>query len=112
MPGLGEGPQAEAVPVGIGQGHLKDLSTSNPPVSLAATRPFTGAALGDTAYPQVVPFGGGGFPFLPADLPQAAAQPSVQITEHPSGGPRAGNALPQLPVQVIQHDVRPKTGDS
>ena len=57
LPGLGEGQQAEAVPVGIGQGHLKDPGASNPPLSLAAISPFTGAALGDTAYPQVVPPG-------------------------------------------------------
>jgi len=47
--------------------------------------PISGAALGDTAYPQVVPLGGGALPFLPADLPQAAAQPSVQIAERRSG---------------------------
>jgi hypothetical protein len=60
LPGLTEGLQAEAVPVGVGQGHLKDLGASNPPVPLAATRPFPGAALRDTAYPQVVPLGDGG----------------------------------------------------
>src|SRR5271165_7413741 len=57
LPGLGGGQQAEAVPVGIGQGHPKDPGASNPPVSLAAISPFMGAALGDTAYPQVVPPG-------------------------------------------------------
>ncbi len=73
LAGLAQGLQAEAVPIGIGQVHLKDLGARNPPVPLAATAPFAGVALGDTAYPQVVPLGGGGLPFLPADLPQAAA---------------------------------------
>src|ERR1039457_6244069 len=40
LPGLADGLQAEAVPVGIGQGHLKDLGARNPPVPLAATRLF------------------------------------------------------------------------
>ena len=58
--------------IGIGQGHPKDPGASNPPASLAAISPFTGA-VGDTAHPQVVPPGGGVLRFLPADLPQAAA---------------------------------------
>ena len=45
LPGLGEGQQAETVPVGIGQGHLKDPGASNPPVSVAAISPFTGVEL-------------------------------------------------------------------
>src|ERR1039457_108685 len=76
LPGLAQGLEAEAVPVRIGQGYLEDSGARTPPVSLAATGPFAGAALGDTAYPQVVPPGGGGLPFLPPDLPQAAADPS------------------------------------
>src|SRR6266566_684446 len=101
LPGLAQGQQAEAVPVGIGQGHLKDLRTSNPPVSLAATRPFAGVALGDTAYPQVVPLGSGGLPFLPAHLPQTAAQPSVQIAERRSGvrEPEVGHPAGGEPVE-------------
>ena len=31
---------------------MEDFGARNPPVSLAASGPFTGAALGDTAYPQ------------------------------------------------------------
>ena len=64
LPGRDQGLQAEAVPVGVGQGHLEDLGTRNPPVSLAATTLFAGVALRDTAYPQVMLFGGGGLPFL------------------------------------------------
>src|SRR5260221_3049723 len=91
----------------MGQGHLKDLGASTPPVSLAATSPFTGVALGDTAYPQVVPLGSGALPFLPADLPQAAAKPSVQIAEHPLGvrEPEVGHPTADEPVQLAAAEL-------
>lgn len=86
------------VPVGVGQGYLKDLGACDPKVSPADTGPFPGLAFGDAAYSQVVPLGGG-LPFLPADLPQAAVQPSVRLAEHadalgePEVGHPAGSGL-------------------
>jgi hypothetical protein len=48
-PDLAEGLEAKAGPVGVGQRHVEDSGAGNPPVSLAATGPFSGVALGDTA---------------------------------------------------------------
>src|SRR5260370_42369210 len=98
LPGLAQGLQAKVVPVGVGQGYLEDLGACNPPVSPADTGPFPGLAFGDAAYSQVVPLAGGGLPFLPADLPQAAAQPSVQLAEHADAlsEPEVGYPAPVL----------------
>jgi hypothetical protein len=50
LPGLGEGQQAEAVPVGIGQGYLKDPGASAPPVS-SPSSVVTAPALADAHNP-------------------------------------------------------------
>ena len=52
LPGRGQGLDAKAVPVGVGQGYLQDLGASNPPVSLAASGPFTRRALAGTGTPS------------------------------------------------------------
>ena len=60
-----------------------------------------------------MPLGGGGLPFLPADLPQAAAQPSVQLAEHADalGEPSPQLILVALPAPQSDCDPLRDLGD-
>jgi hypothetical protein len=99
------------VPVGVGQGQAEDLGARDPPVSLATAAPLADVAFGDTCYLQIVPPGGGGLPFLPADLPQSAAQPPVHLAGVLQVSPRCprtaqrptiatGSKTPTLPTRI------------